>query len=66
MLYAPHLLEIAVSDLLVPPVFELRDLLWRILVTIVLLLILAGPDARVLSQLARSSDSAIASVVQRF
>lgn len=54
------------SDLLVPPAFELRDLLWRILVTIVLLLILAGPDARVLSQLARSSDSAIAPVVQGF
>jgi hypothetical protein len=66
MLYAPHMLEIAVSDLLVPPAFELRDLLWRILVTIVLLLILAGPDARVLSQVARSSDSAIAPVVQGF
>ena len=60
------MLEIAVSDLLVPPAFELRDLLWRILVTIVLLLILAGPDARVLSQVARSSDSAIAPVVQGF
>jgi hypothetical protein len=66
MLYALHLLEIAVSDLLVPPAFELRDLLWRILVTIMLLLILAGPGARVLSQLARSSDSAIAPVVQGF
>jgi hypothetical protein len=66
MLYAPHLLETAVSDLLVLPAFELRDLLWRILVTIMLLLILAGPGARVLSQLARSSDSAIAPVVQGF
>jgi hypothetical protein len=66
MLYALHLLEIAVSDLIVPPAFELRDLLWRILVTIMLLLILAGPGARVLSRLARSSDSAIAPVVQGF
>jgi hypothetical protein len=66
MLYALHLLEIAVSDLIVPPAFELRDLLWRILVTIMLLLILAGPGARVLSRLARSSDSAIAPVVHGF
>ena len=63
MLYAPHLLEIAMSGLLVPPAFELRDPLGRILVTIVVVF-LTGLGARVLIQAARFSDSAIAPVVQ--
>jgi hypothetical protein len=66
MLCAPHSLEIAVSGLLVPPVSKLCDLLWRILVTVMLLLILAGPGARILSQLTVSSDPVIAPMVQGF
>ena len=54
------------SDLIVTPASELRDLLWRIVVTVMLLLILAGPGAKVLRQLSRSSDSSTASVVQGF
>ncbi len=38
------------SDLVVSRGLDVRDLLWRILVTVLLLLILAGPGAKVLSR----------------
>lgn len=52
------------SDLVVFRGLDARDLLWRILVTVLLLLILAGPGARVLSRAAAPPVSASAPVVR--
>ena len=56
----------AISDLIAAPTFEVRDLLWRIAVTVLLLLILAGPAAEMLKRSSRSSGSSAAPMVQGF
>jgi len=52
------------SDLVVSRGLDARDLLWRILVTVLLLLILAGPGAKVLSRSAAPPVSVGAPVLR--